>query len=237
MPKMSDTTLQTLLAAEKAASLGTLTSSQLTRERAKAMDYYLGDMSEDMPSAEGRSSAVSSDVADAVEGMLPQMMEILAGSEDVVKFNAVGPEDEAQAEQETDYVNHVFMQKNPGFLTLYTMVKDALLSKVGVVKVWPEKTTREDRETYEGLSDELFTMLSADPQVEVVEHTESPSIDVMTGAPITLHDVVVVKRKDIGQTRVEAVPPEEFMISRKARNLRDATYLRPPCLSHPGGID
>jgi hypothetical protein len=143
-------------------------------------------------------------------------------SEDRIGRDALGFYHEKKGARRA--VNHVFMQKNPGFLTLYTMIKDALLSKVGVVKVWFEKTTREDRETYEGLSDELFTMLSADPQVEVVEHTETPSIDVMTGAPIALHDAVVVRRKEIGSTRVMAVPPEEFMISRKARNLREATF-------------
>ena len=41
----------------------------------------------------------------------------------------------AAAEQETDYVNHVFMQHNPGFLVLYSFIKDALLSKVGVVSL------------------------------------------------------------------------------------------------------
>ena len=60
-------------------------------------------------------------------------MEIFASGEEVVLFAPVGPEDVAAAEQETDYVNHVFMQQNNGFLVLYSLIKDALLSKVGVV--------------------------------------------------------------------------------------------------------
>src|SRR5262245_36254075 len=85
-----------------------------------------------------RSKAVSSDVADTIEGLMPPLMEIFAAGEEVVQFAPVGPEDVAAAEQETDYVNHVFMQQNPGFLVLYSFIKDALLSKVGVVKVWWE---------------------------------------------------------------------------------------------------
>src|SRR5262245_18417566 len=106
------------------------------------MDYYLGDMSRDMPAAEGRSRAVSTDVADTVEGMMPSLMDILRSGEEVVQFHPVGEEDVAAAEQETDYVNHVFMQNNPGFLVLYSFIQDALLPKVGIVKAWCEEEER-----------------------------------------------------------------------------------------------
>jgi hypothetical protein len=59
---------------------------------------------------------------------MPSLMDIFAGSDEVVRFEPVGPEDEAAAQQETDYVNHVFMQQNPGFMILYSFIKDALLS-------------------------------------------------------------------------------------------------------------
>ena len=101
---------------------------QVMEDRADAMDYYLGDMRKDMPAQDGRSRAVSTDVADTIEGMMPGLMDIFAGGDEVVRFEPVGPEDEAAAQQETDYVNHVFMQQNPGFMVLYSFVKDALLS-------------------------------------------------------------------------------------------------------------
>ena len=70
-----------------------------------------------------------------LKALMAPLMEIFAGGEEVVQFAPVGPEDVAAAEQETDYVNHVFMQQNPGFLVLYSFIKDALLSKVGVVSL------------------------------------------------------------------------------------------------------
>jgi hypothetical protein len=85
-------------------------------------------MAKDMPAQDGRSRAVSTDVADTIEGLMPSLMDIFAGSDEVVRFEPVGPEDEAAAQQETDYVNHVFMQQNPGFTILYSFIKDALLS-------------------------------------------------------------------------------------------------------------
>ena len=70
-----------------------------------------------------------------LKALMAPLMEIFAGGEEVVQFAPVGPEDVAAAEQEMDYVNHVFMQQNPGFLVLYSFIKDALLSKVGVVSL------------------------------------------------------------------------------------------------------
>jgi hypothetical protein len=182
MPKMTTAELKAMLAAERADALSAVQSSKLSAERTDAMDYYLGDMSRDMPAAEGRSRAVSTDVADTVEGMMPSLMDIFCSGEDVVQFHPVGQEDVAAAEQETDYVNHVFMQKNPGFLILYSFIKDALLSKVGIVKVWWEEEERERRETFYGLTDEQFMMIVANPDVEVLAHTMH-EIPLLAAAP------------------------------------------------------
>jgi hypothetical protein len=102
---------------------------------------------------------------------MPSLMEIFAGAEEVVRFDPIGPEDVKAAEQESDYVNHVFMQQNPGFMVLLTFIKDALLSKNGLVKVWWEETEREEKETYYDLTDEQFMMIAQDEDVEIIEHT------------------------------------------------------------------
>ena len=177
MPRMSAATLKSLLAAEKQSALSS-NSSTLSTERSDAMDYYLGDVSKDMPSIDGRSKAVSTDVADTIEGLMPPLMEIFCGSDEVVQFEPVGPEDVEAALQETDYVNHVFMQKNPGFLTLYSFIKDALLSKVGIVKVWWEEGEEEERETYHGLDENQFALLAqaveaSNGAMVIEEHTTS----------------------------------------------------------------
>jgi hypothetical protein len=219
MAKMKDSELKALLQAERGASLGGTLTSDLASERSKALDYYNGEM-EDMPAFEGRSAAVSTDVSDTIEGLMPGLMEIFAAGEEVVRFEPVGPEDEEGAKQETDYVNHVFMQKNTGFLVLYTFIKDALLSKNGVVKVFWDKSETETKETYLDQPDDAFMMLASAPDAEIVEHTEHA--DEATGQP--LHDVTLVKRKNYGCVRVDPVPPEEFGISKFAKSIKDATY-------------
>jgi hypothetical protein len=176
MAKMSLDALQPMLSAQKADALAAMQAAELSNERAAAMRYYLGDLSQDMPAQDGRSKTVSMDVADTIEGLMPALMDIFAGSDEVVRFEPVGPEDEEAAQQETDYVNHVFMQRNPGFMTLYSFIKDALLQKVGVVKVWHEESEREERETYYDLSEEQYQALAyavqmSDGAMKIVAHS------------------------------------------------------------------
>lgn len=235
MSRMEETTLKAILAAEKAAAMGDGHGSDLTNQRASAMDYYLGEMDDDMPVPAGRSRAVSTDVADTVDGIMPSLMDIFTGSDEAVRFEPVGPEDESAAAQETDYVNHVFYQENPGFVVLHSMIKDALIQKNGIVKFWWDEGEEEERETYLNLSDDAYALLLADDTAEIVEHTEKAGADqpVTTAVPDALaaaasmhrlHDVIAIKRRPYGRVKVMPVPPEEFLISRRARTIADAAY-------------
>jgi len=234
MAKMDLSTLKAMLSAEKADALAATASAKLSAERSNAMDYYLGDMRKDMPSQEGESSAVSTDVADTVEGLMPSLMEIFCGSDEVVAFNPISAQDVPAAEQETDYVNHVFMQRNPGFLVLYSFIKDALLQKVGVVKIWWETREEEQRETYLDQTDDAFALLAqavlqSDGALRIEEHTQKEEIgppDPQTGQPSVAitHDVTIVTTQKFEQARVEGVPPEEFGIERNARSIPTSNY-------------
>jgi hypothetical protein len=245
--KLSDDELTALLSAERSDALAAVQATKLSEERERALEYYVGDVTMDIPDVDGRSRAVSMDVADTIEGLMPQLMEIFCSSDEVVKFEPVGPEDVQAADQETDYVNHVFMQKNPGFMVLYSMIKDALLSKVGIVKVWWEQEQKEYRETYLDLNDDAYAVLAADPEVEIVEHSMRPAYaEAATGFPATspgaeeisegsaaapgvdagpmLHDVTIAIKKTYGCAKVMPVPPEEFGITRHTRTIAEAGY-------------
>lgn len=213
--KLSDSELKALLQAEKLDSLQASTSSQLSSDRSSALDYYMGDVSDDIPAITGRSGAVSTDVADTVEGLMPSLMEIFAGSDDAVRFEPVGPEDHDAAEQETAYVSHVFWQLNDGYHVLYSMIKDALLNKTGIAKVWWDTSESEERETYIDRSPEELALIVQDPDVEIVEHTAKED---------GTFDVTVARKKSYACAKVEAVPPEEFGIAKRARKTKDTHY-------------
>jgi hypothetical protein len=61
-------------------------------------------------------------------------------------------------------------------MVLYSFIKDALLSKVGIVKIWWEESEQEERETYYDLTDDQFALLAqavaaSDGAMKIVEHT------------------------------------------------------------------
>src|ERR1700739_3670700 len=91
--KLSVSDVQAFVNSEKQNALAAIQAAKLMEERADAMDYYLGRREKDMPVPEGRSEAAPTDVADAVEGIMPNLMDIFAGSDEVMRFEPVGPDD------------------------------------------------------------------------------------------------------------------------------------------------
>ena len=132
MPKMSDGDLAAILAAKIENALG-YQGGRLAEERRQAERYYKGDTIGN--EIDGRSQVVSRDVAEAVDSMMPSLMRIFAAGDQVVRFNPNGPQDEAIADQATDYVNWIWNQQNEGFANFYSWFKDALLKKTGAIKI------------------------------------------------------------------------------------------------------
>lgn len=233
--KISDIELQGIVEAEVRNSISFL-GSDLSAQRAESIDYYLGKPFGD--ERDGRSQVVSTDVADTIEWILPQLIRIFASGDETVCFEPTGPEDVEVASQATDYVNYVWDKDNNGFLNYYTWFKDALLTKVGTVKTYWEDREKTAKERYQGLTDAEFAEIVSPDDVEVLEHTEyeglatdpntgSPIQDELTGGAVVviLHDVVLERTTTEGRVRVEPVPPEEFLIDRSARSIADARMV------------
>jgi hypothetical protein len=126
MEKMTDDQILSKIDNEEQIAYG-INDAQLSSERAEAVNFYLGEKFGN--EVEGRSQVVSYDVQDTIESALPQLLKVFVSGDEVVKFEPKGPEDQDAANQETDYVNHIVMEKNPGFEIFYVWFKDALLSK------------------------------------------------------------------------------------------------------------
>ena len=224
--------------------------SELTDSRRKANEYYFGEGFGN--EVEGRSQVVSTDVADTIESILPPLLRIFTASDNIVRVEPVTQEDVKIAEQATDYLNHIFNKDNDGFTALYTMFKDALLQKNGIVKVYWDDSEKVERETYQKLSEDEFTMLVDEDGVEVLEHTEykdetfekekekareqlgldpdslraSMAEEQLDSIPTpNLHDVVISRTQTFGRVKIEPIPPEEFLIERQAKSLKDATFI------------
>jgi hypothetical protein len=226
---MTEQELKAIVAAEIADATA-FAGGRLADERRKALDYYLGEPFGN--EQEGRSQVVSTDVADTVEWILPSLLRIFTAGDEVVRFEPTGPEDEEVARQATEYVNWIFQRDNPGFLIFYTLFKDALLQKNGIVKLWWDEGETAERETYLGKTLEELQILLADPDIEPIEHSAREETVVVAGADglpdearVTLHDVTVKRRRRRGRVKIEPVPPEEFLISRRARSIDEAPFV------------
>ncbi|TNE39201.1 MAG: hypothetical protein EP347_05055 [Alphaproteobacteria bacterium] len=213
---MTEVELQALIAQEIHLATGAA-GNTLQEERAENLKYYLGEkFGNEM---EGRSQVVSSDVADTIEWMLPQLIRIFASSENTVSFEPVGAEDIEVAEQATQYVNHIWNVDNDGFLNFYTWFKDALLCKNGFIKIWWDEQTSRVNETYEGLSEDEVALILTEPDTELVTlHEYGPR-------EARLADLTVAREESHGGVRVEPVPPEEFLISREAKSIQSARFV------------
>ena len=177
-----------------------INDSSLSAERAEAINYYLGEPFGN--EVEGRSQVVSYDVQDTIESALPQLLKPFVSGDEVVAFEPKGPEDQAAAEQETDYVNHIVMEKNNGFEIFYVWFKDALLSKNGYVKVYHEEYEEAEEEEYEGLTDEQLDMLASDDNVEILEHETYPDPSVQ---PMPMTPPMVTEGPDVTPLNGEGV--------------------------------
>lgn len=208
---MDDAKLLSVVAEERQKSIGFDHDEELRHARNLALNYSKGKMP-DLPAMEGRSSAVSTDVADAIETILPDLVEIFIG-EDVLTFTPTGPEDEEAARQETDYVNHVVFEENDGFTLLMGFIKDALQSKIGVCKAWWEEYT-DPAETFVGKTIEEAIAAKA-------QHGDALT-DVVVGEDGSVDFTIQPTSK--GRVCTELVAPEDFTVSRDTVKLGKTPY-------------
>jgi hypothetical protein len=220
---MDENKLKAIIDSEIWSSLGYI-QTETTGERQQALEYYLRRPYGN--EVEGKSQVVTGEVAEVVDGALPQLMRIFTSSDNVVEFEPVREGDEPLAKQATTYVNHVFYKDNDGFSVMHNWFKDALLQKVGVVKVYWDNETNITRESYKGLTEDELLLIMQDEEVEIISIDTKEAIDenLNPRSPVPTHDVKVRKTIRNGTVRVENVPPEEFLISKRARNIQDSPF-------------
>ena len=198
--------------------------------RAKATEYYRGEPFGN--EEEGRSQVVSMDVRDTVQAIMPSLMRIFHGSDRTVEYSPQSEEDVPAAKQATEYANFIINRDNRGFLEMHSAFMDALVRKVGIMKCYWEDNTETETINYTGLDDNALAALMSDPEVDVEIDMSTPMGEPMMDpttfqivAPPMSHDVRAVYTHADGRVKMEAVPPEEFLISRVAKSVEDAEFV------------
>jgi len=227
MPKMDEYRLNSIISSEITDALNHF-DSEFSQERIRAMDFYLGEPFGN--EVEGRSSVVSTEVADTVEAIMPNLMRVFTANDKYVRFSPRTAEDVERAEQVSDYVNYIINHDNEGYKILYNWFKDALLFRLGVVKYFYEEEESVTEEEYNGLTEDELAVLLANPDIKVVEQQETILNSYMeddgTVVPLeSSYDLSVRVTERKGKIKVINVPPEEFLVNRRATSLEDAHFV------------
>jgi hypothetical protein len=243
-------------------------SGKLEQQRRKAEYFFLAEAKEELapPAIEGRSKVVDTTVRNTVLGMEGPLLKTFYGSDNIFEFEETKPEDAPKAKLISEYVNHVFRRVNPGYTITATLIREALLQKRGIVKVWWDPSDIESREDYFGQTIEQVTLLLDDEELEILEQKAYPDEEAVEQqqsalaqmqqqlaqmaqaaqsnpqaaqqlqaaqaqfeqaraqpAP-QLYDIAVKRTKSGGRVRIENVPPEEFLISKRAKSIAESPF-------------
>lgn len=149
---MRDSELCAVIDRESRAAIGV--DDVFASDRVKAMEFYRGEAKGELapPSVQGRSKVVSKDLMDTVEWAMPGLMEALCG-DDIVRFEPDAERDEKGADDATKYATHLIYERNNGFTTLHDAIKSCLITRIGVVKVYCDKSSVEKEEKYRAVSE------------------------------------------------------------------------------------
>ena len=216
MAKLSKSKLLALISQEISSSLG-FYDSDLSTQRKEALKYYLGEPLGN--ETEGRSSVVSQDILEVVESILPSLMRMFTQSDKMVNFEPQQAEDVPYADQITDYCNFIFNRDNNGFEILHSMFKTALLQKNGFCKIYWKTSKDQKKEHYEHLDETQYQALLIDEEVEIVEVEEIEEDEGL------FYNCEVKRVKEYGRCQIDPVPPEEILVSPRAKNLKDCNFI------------
>lgn len=162
------------------------------------------------------SSLVSTDVADTIEWALPSLMKVFTGSDEVITVAGVTEEDDQNAEVMQSLLVYQLQRQNKFFPILYNWMKDSLITGMGIIKCYWERTEGWTPETQK-LNADALRLLSKTG----VEITNVQGPDMMGDFMVTWNSPYYVKNSP----KIENILVSEFLYSPDAKNLEDANFV------------
>ena len=185
--------------------------SEFEDDWAKAERYYAGGC--DLPTEEGRSNAVKTEVRDIIRAATPNIMRTLYQSRKPVEYVPSDIGHAAILEQQGLFVNQRFSASG-GYKILYNAVQQACKLKIGPIKTWWEEDPMPEYFTFTGLTDQEVEQLKAAPDMEIASIEDSAKME-------GLFDVTGHKYHLNGKIHIEDFPVYEFFVNRNATSLED----------------
>jgi hypothetical protein len=214
MAKITDEELIKIIGDEMSRSIGMdgdEESEELQSSRQQALNYYKGLMP-DMPSLENRSSFVSTDLHDAMQQLMPELVEVMM-EEDLCTFVPMNDADIEAAQQESDFINYVINEQNSGFELWNAAFWDALMLKRGFfVWSWDEPEMETQVFTSVGLEDYNSALESVPDQLSDASQNEDGTVN------------FTLTRPKQGKVCIDVYPPDDVTVSYDTVKLGKGTY-------------
>jgi len=234
--KMTEEDLVRILRQEE-ADAASYHDSELAKAQEDGLNRYFGKPYG--TEKEGRSKVVSHDIQDDVNSIMPDLMRCFASPNDLVSIEASNPEDDqpyqigvdpqtnepifskkTKVDIQAAYGAHVFFKDNKGKENIYDFAFDGLVQRVGIMQVSFEPPESKPPMEVEGVGPEQLAKYVNDPEYEILEQTEEQGPN---GPVFALR---VRRTPAVGRVYITAVPPEEFALTKTARNICEAKYHR-----------
>lgn len=200
---------------------------RIAADRDRNFDYARGIMN-DVPVTPGRSALVDMTVRAYIDLMKPSLIRIFTSGRNIGEYVTAREELIDMVKLATRYVNDVVLRKdNRGELMLNDWAEDGLIQKLGTVMgYWEERWETQDQ-VLEGIPDQGLAPLLLQIQAqggEVIEHSADQSVanTPLGPVPTQVHSIKVRTKVNKSKCCIDVIPPEEYIISRDARNDDDA---------------
>jgi len=99
------------------------------------------------------------------------------------------------------------------------MFKTALLQKNGFCKIYWKTSKKQKKESYKHLDEMQYQALLIDSDVEIID------VETIEEEDGIFYDVELRRTKEYGRCQIDPVPPEEILVSPRAKNLDDCNFI------------
>lgn len=204
MPKMSKKTLERVIESQIQNSTF-FEATEVTNNQKAALDSYYGRRRP--KSTDGRSEAVSQDTADMLEAVVAQVQPAFDFDE-IAKWDARGTGDVDQARIETIVCNTHFRNRNHGYTIIQEAVRNAMLLRNGILRVWAETEVDVRTRSYKDLGplelDQAAQPTHPDQLIETI--SAGPSED-GEGVDVTIRSTTTFRRLSL-----RSIDPVNFLV-------------------------
>ncbi len=167
---MDEPTLLKILKEEETDAASYYTS-ELAIAQSDAMDrFHARPYGDEVPN---RSKVVTHDIEDTINWIMPMLMRTFASSDDLITCDDNGlPDNDPNLKEAADYLRHVWFKDNKGDSNLHDFAFDALLQRVGILRMYWEPPSPKPPRLIEGLTADQLQRYLSDPEYDILEMQE-----------------------------------------------------------------